>query len=443
MPARRGSDKFNGDACNKRFLEANVKRMGMTIAERIISEHTGRTVKANDIVVVPVDLTYFQDGTGPLGIRQLEKLNMVRVKDRNRAILFLDHAGPSPNKELANDHALLRSFAARTGCQLAEVGEGICHQLAAARYVRPGDIVIGADSHTCTGGALAAFATGMGSTDVAIAMATGKTWLRVPESFKVSVSGSFQKGVYAKDLILSYIGMIGADGAAYKAVEFTGETILRMKMHERLTICNMAIECGAKAGMMATDAETRNYLAAMGRSGDFREIAADADAVYERTFEVDAAALEPTVSCQHAVDNAKPVRGVAGLAIQQAYLGTCTNARIEDFEVAVAMLKGRKVASGVRLLVNAASKGVMLEALKRGYIEALIEAGAVISPPGCGPCVGVHQGVLADGEVCISTMNRNFQGRMGNPNGAIYLASPATVVASAIRGKITDPREFL
>ena len=426
--------------------EIEATRMGMTIAERIISEHARQTagrVKANDIVVVPVDLTYFQDGTGPLGVRQLEKLNMVRVKDRNRAILFLDHAGPCPNKELANDHALLRSFAARTGCQVGEVGEGICHQLAAERYVRPGDIVIGADSHTCTGGALAAFATGMGSTDVAIAMATGKTWLRVPESFKVTVTGRFQKGVYAKDLILSYIGLIGADGAAYKSVEFMGETIRNMKMHERLTTCNMAIECGAKAGLIASDAETKSYLIANGRGGDFREMGPDADAVYERTFEMDAASLEPTVACPHAVDNTKPVREVAGLAIQQAYLGTCTNARIEDFAIAVGILEGRKVAPGVRLLVNPASKGVLTEALKRGYIGALIEAGAVISPPGCGPCVGVHQGVLADGEVCISTMNRNFQGRMGNPNAAIYLASPATVIASAIRGKITDPREFL
>jgi len=417
--------------------------MRLTIAERIIGEHAGKQVKANDIVVVSVDLTYFQDGTGPLGVRQLEKLNMVRVKDPKRAVVFLDHAGPCPNKELANDHTLLRSFAARTGCRLAEVGEGICHQLAAERYVRPGDIVIGADSHTCTGGALAAFATGMGSTDVAIAMATGKTWLRVPESYRVTVRGRFQKGVYAKDLILSYIGMIGADGAAYKSVEFTGETIANMKMHERLTLCNMAIECGAKAGLIASDAETKNYLVAMGRGGEFREMSADADAVYERTFEMDAAALEPTVACPHAVDNTKPVREVAGLAIHQAYLGTCTNARIEDFEVAVGILKGKQVARGVRLLVNPASKGVMMEALKRGYVAALIEAGAVISPPGCGPCVGVHQGVLADNEVCISTMNRNFHGRMGNPNAFIYLASPATVVASAIRGKITDPREVL
>ncbi len=416
--------------------------MAMTLAERIIGDHAGRPVKANDIVVVSVDLTYFQDGTGPLGVRQLEKLDRVKVKDPERAIVFLDHAGPSPNKELANDHALLRSFVARTGCQIGEVGEGICHQLAAERHVRPGDIVIGADSHTCTGGALAAFATGMGSTDVAIAMSTGKTWLRVPETFKVVVSGRFQKGVGAKDLILHYIGMIGADGANYKALEFAGDAVSHMKMHERLTVCNMAIECGAKAGMMASDDETKAYLAAMGRPQDFRKIEPDPDAVYERVLNINASSLEPTLSCPHAVDKARPVRDLAGQPINQAYLGTCTNARIEDFEVAVAILKGRKVAPGVRFLVNPASKSVLLEALKRGYIDDLVRAGAVVSPPGCGPCVGVHQGVLADGEVCIATMNRNFQGRMGNPNASIFLASPATVVASAVCGKIADPREF-
>ncbi|MBM4048718.1 MAG: 3-isopropylmalate dehydratase large subunit, partial [Planctomycetes bacterium] len=410
-----------------------------------LGQHAGKDVSPGEIVVIPVDLSYYQDGTGPLAVRQLESIGLVKASDPKRAIVFLDHAGPCPNKELANDHVLLRSFAERTGCQLVDVGDGICHQVAAESYVRPGDVVVGADSHTCMGGGLGAFATGMGSTDVAVAMATGKTWLLVPQSFKVVVTGRFRKGVYAKDLILHYIGLIGAEGANYRAMDFVGATIDAMPVPDRLTLSNMAIECGAKAGLIQSDDRTRAYLRQMGREKDFKRIAPDRDATYERTIEIDVSKLEPTVSCPHSVDNTATVSALAAknIRVDQAFLGTCTNGRIEDLEIAAKILKGRQRHPQTRLIVNPASRRVLQEAIQRGIISILLDAGAAVNPPGCGPCVGVHQGVLADNEVCISTMNRNFKGRMGNPNGQIYLASPATVAASAILGHIADPPQFL
>ncbi len=417
--------------------------MGKTIAERILSDSSGKDARAGDIVIAHVDLAFVQDGTGPLAQRQLAESGLKSLADPQRTVLFLDHAAPVPSKELANDHMTLRRFAIESGAVLSEVGEGVCHQLVAESYASPGQVIVGADSHTVTAGALGAFATGMGSTDVAVAMALGKTWFRVPESFKVTVSGVFPRGVYAKDLILHLIGVLGADGATYKSLEFGGETVDNMSMAQRFTIANMAVEAGAKVGLFPTDEVTRRYLDSRGRGDSFRPVAPDADADYEKSCDIDAASLEPTVSMPHTVDNTALASELKGVRLAQVVIGTCTNGRLEDIAVAADILKGRKRHPDTRLLVAPASRGVLQKAIEAGYVQTLLDAGATFLPPGCGPCVGVHQGVLGDGEACLSTANRNFKGRMGNPNGLIYLASPATAAASAIAGEITDPREFM
>jgi 3-isopropylmalate/(R)-2-methylmalate dehydratase large subunit len=417
--------------------------MGKTLAEKIIGSHAGKEVTAGEIALVPVDVCLTQDGTGPLAIRQLQKINMEKAANPKRTILFLDHAAPSPRRELSNDHITIRKFAEKTGACLSEVGEGVCHQIIAESYLNPGDILIGADSHTCTGGALGAFATGMGSTDVAVGIALGKTWLRVPETFRVEVNGRFQPGVYPKDLILHLIGMIGADGATYKALEYCGDTIEKMSLSGRLTLSNMAVEAGAKAGLIAADETTKKFLQAQGRGSKFKKIVADQDAVYERVIQIDASSLAPVVAFPHTVDNVKPIHEAKGVKIDQVFVGTCTNGRLEDLKVVADMIKGRKKHPKTRMIVVPASKTVYLDAIKAGYVRQLVEFGASILAPGCGPCVGVHEGILGDGEACLATMNRNFKGRMGNPEGFIYLASPATAAATAIKGQIADPREFL
>ena len=417
--------------------------MGKTLAEKILSNKSRSDVKAGDIVIAGVDLSFVQDTTGPLTIRQYQSSSMDRLANPEKTVLFIDHAAPSPNANLSNDHVLLRDFARHSGCILSEAGDGVCHQLVAEAYARPGDVVVGADSHTVTAGGLGAFATGMGSSDVAVAFGLGKTWFRVPESFKIEVTGDFQKGVYAKDLILHLIGMIGADGATYKALEFTGDTIDRMSMSGRFTIANMAVEAGAKVGLFAADETTHKYLEAEGRGGDYRAIAADADAAYEKTIKINTAELEPTVSKPHTVDNTATAKELKGTKIQQVVIGTCTNGRLEDLTVAADILKGRQPYPSVRLIVAPASRQVLLDAIEAGYVRTLVEAGAIILPPGCGPCLGLHQGALGDGEACLSTANRNFEGRMGNPKSFIYLASPATAAASTLTGEITDPREVV
>ncbi|MFH1650706.1 MAG: 3-isopropylmalate dehydratase large subunit [Chloroflexota bacterium] len=417
--------------------------MGKTLAEKILSNRSGTEVKAGDLVIAPVDLAFVQDTTGPLTVRQFREAGFRKVANPERTVLFLDHAAPSPNNALSNDHILLRQFAAETGSRLSDVGNGVCHQLVAENFARPGDIIVGADSHTVTAGALGAFATGMGSSDVAVAMALGKTWFRVPETFRIVVSGDFPRGVYAKDLILSLIGKLGADGATYKSLEFTGDAVSRMDMSGRLTIANMAVEAGAKVGLFAADEVTRAYLAARGRSNDYRPLAGDEDAPCEKTIAIDAAALEPMVSRPHTVDNTVPARELQGQKMAQVVIGTCTNGRIEDLAVAAGILRGKKCHPGTRLLVGPASRGVLLEAIEAGYLQALVNAGAVVLPPGCGPCLGLHQGILGDGESCLSSANRNFPGRMGNPGAFIFLASAATAAATALRGEITDPREVM
>jgi len=418
-------------------------RMGMTISEKIISEHTGMDVKAGEIVVAKVDVAMVQDGTGPLAVEELKNLNMERVFDPENTILFIDHASPSPRKELSNAHNILREFSKKTGAYLSEVGEGVCHQRLVEDWASPGQIIVGADSHTCTSGALGAFATGMGSTDVALAFALGKVWLRVPETYRFILKGRLPEGVYSKDIILHIIGMIGADGATYKAMEFEGEVVENLSMESRFTITNMAIEAGGKTGLIATDSTTKSYLEMRGRGDKFREIKPDPEAVYEKTFEIDVSKLEPVVSFPHTVDNTRKISEVGDVKIDQVYIGTCTNGRLEDLRIAADILKGRHRHPDTRLIVIPASREVFIKAMKEGLLEIFMEAGASIESPGCGPCVGIHKGVLADGERVLSTQNRNFKGRMGNPEGFIYLASPATAAATAIEGKIADPRKYL
>jgi len=417
--------------------------MGKTLAEKILSLKSHSEAEAGDVVIADVDLAFVQDTTGPLTIRQFKESGFKAVAKPQQAVIFLDHAAPSPARQLSNDHILLRRFAEETGCRIHEIGEGICHQLVAENFANPGDIIVGADSHTVTAGALGAFATGMGSSDVAVALALGKTWFRVPESFLIELNGVFPRGVYAKDLILYLIGQIGADGANYKALEFGGEALAQITIPQRLTIANMAVEAGAKVGLFPADKITGDFLIEHGRGDNYKQLYSDAEANYERVIPVNMDQLEPMLSLPHAVDNVRPVAQVKGVKIQQAFIGTCTNGRLEDLSMAAEILKGKKRHPGTRLLVAPASKQVLVQAIEKGYIQGLIEAGAVVLPPGCAACLGLHQGVLGDGEVCLSTANRNFKGRMGNPEAMVYLASPATAAASAISGEITDPREFM
>ncbi|MBA7639740.1 2,3-dimethylmalate dehydratase large subunit [subsurface metagenome] len=417
--------------------------MGKTLAEKILSKKSGSDAKAGDIVIAGVDLVFVQDTTGPLTVRQFQTSGFKGLANPQKTALFIDHAAPSPNNGLSNDHLLLRQFTQQTGCLLFNVGDGICHQIVAESLAKPGDVIVGADSHTVTSGGLGAFATGMGSSDVAVVFGLGKTWFRVPESFRIVLSGNFQKGVCAKDLVLHLIGQIGADGATYKALEFSGDTVGAMSVSQRFTIANMVVEAGAKVGFFPSDETTRDYLAEQGRGDHYQPVFPDADAIYEQTFNIDVANLEPTISQPHAVDNTAPVRELKDTKIQQVFIGTCTNGRLEDLEIAANILKGKKCHPQARLIVAPASRQVLLGAIKAGYIQSLIEAGAVILPPGCGPCLGLHQGVLGGGESCLSTANRNFKGRMGNPEAFVYLGSPATAAATALAGEITDPREVM
>jgi len=417
--------------------------LGKTIAEKILSRKSGQDAHAHDLVVASVDFMMGQDGTAPLAIRVFEEMGGKKVFAPGRAALVIDHSAPSPLEGVSALHHLMREFAGKQGMILYDVGEGVCHQLLPEKgHVGPGSLVIGADSHTCTYGALNAFATGVGSTDLAAALISGKMWFRVPETIKFICHGHLPPGVSAKDLILYLIGQVTADGATYMATEYTGEAIQALSVDARFTIANMAIEMGAKAGLMEADEKVWEWVKERGK-GDFEGVSADPDAVYARILEYDVGRLEPQVAKPHRVDNVAPVGEVAGTPIQQAVLGTCTNGRLEDLRIAAQILTGRKVHPGVRLIVASASRSVFLEAMDEGVIQELVRAGAAVVTPGCGPCVGTHNGIPADGETVISTANRNFKGRMANNKAFIYLASPATVAASAIAGEIADPREFL
>jgi len=417
--------------------------MGMTLAEKILSEHAGRELKAGELAVVKVDLAYTQDGTGPLTVRKIQEMGFDAIYHPERTFFFFDHAAPSPRFELSNDHSFLREFAHKTGAKISEVGSGISHQVVAEKEVRPGDVVVGADSHTCTGGALGAFATGVGSTDAAVAIALGKIWFRVPETIRVVVEGKLPTGVFGKDIILHLIGKIGAAGATYKALEYVGDTIERLEMAGRLTISNMAVEAGAKVGLFPSDEVTQDWLVRMGRPGDFKRIVPDVDARYEQTVSIKAMDLKPTIACPHQVDNTKTIDEMEEVKVDQVFLGTSCNGRLEDLQIAAKILKGRILHPKVRMIVTPGTSLVYREAMRDGTLEILVEAGALITPAGCGACVGLHEGVLGDGEVCLATQPRNFRGRMGSPRSFIYLGSPAVAAATAIEGKIADPRKYL
>ena len=415
---------------------------GKTIAEKILSAHSGTDSYAGDIVVADVDFVMGQDGTSPLAIKALERMGVDKVFDPKKVAVVMDHSSPSPVEGVSALHTIMREFGKRTGAKVYDVGCGVCHQLIPENgHVVPGDLMVGCDSHTCTYGALNVFSTGVGSTDGAAAMAAGKLWFKVPETMKVTYNGELRPGVFSKDLVLYLAGKIGADGATYKALQIDGPVIDALSVDARMTISNMAIEVGAKAGLMDADAKTLAWFEGRGEKVP-APVSADADAVYSDALVFDADEIGPQVAKPHSVDNVSPIEDVAGTPIQQGFLGTCTNGRLEDFGIAAGILKGRKVHPDVRFIVAPASKQILLDAIAAGYIQTLVEAGAALVTPGCGPCVGTHNGVPSDGENVISTANRNFKGRMGNGNAFIYLGSPATVAASVIEGVITDPRKY-
>ena len=417
--------------------------MGKTIAEKILSNHAGKDLKAGDFAICKIDFAFGQDGTSSIIIDRIKELGVHSLK--TKFCMVIDHSAPSPSEGVSRVHKKMRGFAQDYQSMLYDIGCGVCHQvIPESGEILPGDLVLGADSHTCTYGALGVFSTGVGSTDLAIALATGKNWFKVPQTIKIVVKGRVPKGVFAKDIILYIIGKITADGATYKAVEFCGPVIKNMDMDARFTLSNMVVEMGAKAGFIAPDKITFGWLRSQGiKLADIHPVIADKDAQYEKVMEFDISKLKAQVSLPHSVDNAQAVDTLKPIKINEAFLGTCTNGRLQDFKIAAKILKKRKVAKGVKLIIAPSSRKVYLEMLKLGYVDTFIKAGAVIVSPGCGPCVGTHNGVPADGEIVISTANRNFKGRMGNPNAFIYLASPATVAASAIKGYISDPRDLL
>lgn len=410
--------------------------MGQTIAEKIISAHAGKTVHRDELTVARVDRAMASDTTAPLAVKAFQAMGGVRVWNPSATILVIDHAAPAPNERIANLHAMMRRFAAEQGCVLFDVGEGICHQLMVEKtIVRPGQLVIGADSHTCTYGAVGALGAGVGSTDLAAVWLTGKIWLRVPRTIKVTVSGRLRPGVEGKDLILAVLGQTGMAGATYCALEFCGAAIERLPLSERLTVANMAVEAGAKTAFV--------HLGGTSLADDAGAVRPDGDAAYDRVISISASELPPMLSRPHSPDLAVPVDSMAGEPVHCAFIGTCVNGRLEDLQVAARILKGRRVADGTRLIIGPASREVFRLAVQDGTVATLVEAGAAFIPPGCGPCVGTHNGVPGDGETVISSGNRNFRGRMGNPRANIYLASPATVAASAREGRITNPLEII
>ena len=418
----------------------------MNITEKILAKASGKqAVHPGEIVDANVDMIMVHDLTGPLAVEAFKKIGVQKVWDNQKAVVILDHQVPAESVKAAELHKTMRQFAKDQKLRIYDVGRGgICHQVMPEKgHVVPGTVIVGADSHTCTYGAFGAFATGIGSTEAAAVFATGKIWLKVPEAIKVNVTGQFQKYVTPKDLILSIIGRMGVDGATYKSAEFTGPTIKSMSIAGRMTLCNMAVEMGAKNGIIEPDETTRKFLEGRVKTlPNFEALKSDKDAVYERTVEFDVSKMEPQVACPSSVDNVKPVSEVGNVPIEQAFIGSCTNGRIEDLRLAAQVLKGKRVKDGVRALVIPASQEVYKQALNEGLLEIFTDAGAIVCGSACGPCLGGHIGLLAADEVCVSTSNRNFIGRMGSTQASVYLASPATVAASAVTGKITDPRKL-
>lgn len=417
--------------------------MGKTFAEKALARASGQSeVVAGQIVDARPDVALSHDNTAPIS-RTFYSLGIDRVKYPERLAITLDHAVPAPSTQHAQNHAEVRQFVAKQGVRnFFEVGRGICHQvLSEEAVVLPGELILGSDSHTTHFGWLGAFGAGVGRSEMAAIWATGELWLRVPESILIVVDGQLPPGVTTKDLCLKIIGDLGADGGLYLSVEFTGSTLESLSFDSRMVIPNMMAEFGAKNAYLAPDDRLLEWLSDRA-SRDFTPLYPDADANYLAVHHFDASTLEPMVARPHTVDNVVPISEVAGTRVQQAFLGTCTNGRLEDLASAAAVLRGRKVAAGTRLLVIPASSRVYMEAMEQGYLTTLMEAGAVIGTPGCGPCMGNHMGVPAPGEATISSANRNFRGRMGTRDSEIYLASPAVVAASAVTGVLTDPREL-
>jgi len=421
--------------------------LGATLVEKILAAHSGRDkVTPGEIVNADIDIIMCHDVTTTPAIELLEKYGIKRVFDPDRIVIMPDHFVPNKDIKAAEMVKRIREWAKEQNIKnFYEIGRhGICHALLPEQgYVKPGTTIICGDSHTTTHGAFGAFATGVGSTDLAAALATGKLWFKVPETILVEIKGKVPDGVYAKDIILKVISILGVDGATYKAIEFTGEVVEQMSMESRMTMCNMAIEAGGKVGVIEPDEITFDYLRRTGVEDDFTIYRSDDDARFSDVIKLDVSEMEPVVAFPHLPSNVKNVSEAEGIRIDQAFLGSCTNGRLEDLRVAAEVLKGRRIAEHVRMIVIPATTEIWKQADREGLLYTFMEAGATVSTPTCGPCLGGHMGILASGERCISSTNRNFVGRMGSPESEVYLASPATVAASAIDGKIADPRKYL
>lgn len=417
--------------------------MSMTVSEKILARASGKDrVEAGEIVMASIDVAMTHDLTGPLSVESFERIGRDRVWDPEKIVVIFDHQVPADSLDAAQNHMIMRDFVREQGIKnFYDVREGVCHQVLPEKgHVVPGEVIVGTDSHTCTHGALGAFATGIGSTDMAMVFATGKLWFRVPETIRFEISGSLRKHVYAKDVILNIIGEVGADGATYMACEFAGETVADMSVSDRMVLSNMAIEMGGKTGIVEPDEKTIRYVE---RRSDkpYRVFRTDPDAPSLNVMEVDVSDLEPQVACPHNVDNVKPVSEV-DVEIDQVFLGSCTNGRLSDLRDAAAILKNREVADSVRMLVIPASREVYRRALSEGLMEIFVDAGALVCNPCCGPCLGGHVGLVGPGEVSLSTSNRNFRGRQGSPEAEVYLSSAAVAAASAVTGRITHPAEL-
>ena len=421
------------------------KSMGMTMTQKILAAHAGLPeVKAGDLIEAKLDLVLGNDVTTPVAVSVFDKAGFTRVFDKDKIAIVLDHYTPCKDIKSAQLCKTARDFARRFQItHFFDVGQvGIEHALLPEKgIVAPGELIIGADSHTCTYGALGAFSTGVGSTDMAAGMASGENWFRVPSAIKVVLTGKMRPYVSGKDVILHLIGLIGVDGALYKSIEFTGEGVKNLTMDDRFTIANMAIEAGGKCGLFPSDEKTLAYCRDH-NSPDAKLIAPDAGATYERIVRIDVSNMEPQVSCPHLPENTKPVSEVKDVTVNQVVIGSCTNGRISDMRDAAEVLKGRKVAKGVRCIVLPATPTIWRQAMKEGLFDIFTDAGCIVGPPTCGPCLGGHMGILGDGERCIATTNRNFRGRMGSLEAEVYLASPCTAAASAVTGVITSPEKL-
>jgi 3-isopropylmalate/(R)-2-methylmalate dehydratase large subunit len=415
--------------------------MGQTIAEKVFSSKVGRTVKAGEYITAPVDRAMMNEAFA-LSWIHLNAAGLSKIWDPNKVVVVLDHFVPANSERNASIHAMIRGTAKALNLEFYYgEGEGIAHQVMMEKgHARPGDLIVGSDSHTCSYGALGAAATGIGTTEMAYVLAKGELWFLVPETIRMVLNGRLPERVASKDILLHIAGKYGTEVAQYKSIEFVGEGAEALSVESRMTISNMAVEVGAKFGLFSADARTLAYLEGRGE-GSLNKIAGDSAASYEATYEIDVNALEPQVACPHSVGNVKPVSEVQGKPVNQAVLGSCTNGTLEDLKAAAEILKGKRVDPSTRLLVYPASREVYIQAMEEGVLKDLAEAGGILCNPSCGPCFGGHVGLMSRGEACISSTNRNFKGRMGSPEAEVYLASPATVAASALKGVITDPRE--